>query len=85
LRREKKKKKEKKKEACASLLQNNLVESENGFRRLSNPIGFFAKQFSCFYKINLVNVQIFIRAEEKGKEETLIYIISEEMLKHSIG
>jgi hypothetical protein len=28
--------------------------------------------YSCFYKINLANVQIFIRAVEKGKEEALI-------------
>jgi hypothetical protein len=47
---------------------------------MSNPIGFLQNNFrtsqkiySCFYKINLVNMQIFIHAEEKGKEETLIH------------
>jgi hypothetical protein len=35
------------------------------FAHLSHPIGFFTKLYSCFYKINLVNVQIFIRAGER--------------------
>jgi hypothetical protein len=53
--------------------------------KLHTLFGYITNLYSCFYNINLINVQIFIRAEEKGKEEALIYIINEEMLKHNIA